>query len=115
MKDGIPVLQTMNWEMQPSVCCYWLVSRIVSFRIVRPAFVSNTVIIIRKKKEDMTRVPTVVSISDPYQLIFFLDDMREISPSEGKMEEKSFYFLESCLIPKEYLDLFHRNRELKTF
>ena len=57
MKDGIPVLQAMNWEMQPSVCCYWLVSRIVSFRIVRPAF--------RKKKEDMTRVPTVVS-SDPY-------------------------------------------------
>ena len=114
MKDGIPVLQTMNWEMQPSVCCYWLVSRIVSFRIVRPAFVRNTVIIIRKKKEDMTRVPTVVS-SDPYQLIFFLDDMRETSPSEGKMEEKSFYFSESCLIPKQYLDLLHRNRKPKTF
>ena len=41
--------------------------------------------------------------------------MRELSPSEGKMEAKSFYFSESCLIPKEYLDLLRRNKELKTF
>ena len=50
MKDGIPVLQAMNWEMQPSVCCYWLVSRIVSFRIVRPAFVRNTLLSFERKK-----------------------------------------------------------------
>ena len=28
MKDGIPVMQTMNWEIQPSVCYFLLVSRI---------------------------------------------------------------------------------------
>ena len=28
-KDGIPVLQKMNWEMQPSGFCYLLVSKIV--------------------------------------------------------------------------------------
>ena len=90
MKDGIPVLQTMNWEMQPSVCCYWLVSRIVSFRIVRPAFVRNTVIIIRKKKEDMTRVPIVVSISDPYQLIFFWMTCEKSLPPKEKWKKSIF-------------------------